>query len=67
MDNFIKECIKIASSNEFDGLVQHLAKNKRETDIHVNNFIDNLNDQTIRKIQQIQNKPSDYTNNNISK
>ena len=67
MDNFIKECIKIASSNEFDGLVQHLAKNKRETDIHVNNFIDNLNDQTIRKIQQNQNKPSDYTNNNISK
>ena len=67
MDNFIKECIKIAGSNEFDGLVQHLAQNKRETDIHVNNFIDNLNDQTIRKIQQIQNKPSDYTNNNISK
>ena len=67
MDNFIKECIKIAGSNEFDGLVQHLAQNKRETDIHVNNFIDNLNDQTIRKIQQNQNKPCGYTNNNISK
>ena len=67
MDNFIKECIKIASSNEFDGLVQHLAKNKRETDKHVNNFIDNLNDQTIHKIQQNQNKPSCNTNNNISK
>ena len=59
--------MKLANSNEFDGLVQRLAKNKRETDKHVNNFIDNLNDQTIRKIQQNQNKPSCYTNNNISK
>ena len=67
MDNFMKECMKIANSNELDGLVQHLAKNKRETDIHVNNLIDNMNDQTIRKIQQDQNKTTANTNNNISK
>ncbi len=67
MDDFMKECMKLANSNEFDGLIQHLAKNKRETDKHVNNFIDNLSDQTIRKIQQNQNKPSCNTNNNISK
>ena len=67
MDDFMKECMKLANSNEFDGLVQRLAKNKRETDKHVNNFIDNLSNQTISKIQQSQTKSTCYTNNNISK
>ena len=47
MDNFMKECMKIAASSEMDGLVKQLTKDKKETDKHVNKFLDNLSIQNM--------------------
>ena len=42
MDKFMEECNKIASSGELDAFAQKLAKNKKETDTHINKYIDNM-------------------------
>ena len=38
----MEECNKIASSGALDEFAQKLAKDKKETDSHVNKFIDNM-------------------------
>ena len=47
MDKFMEDCMKIAASSEMDGLVKQLTKNKKETDKHVNKFLDNMSYQNM--------------------
>ena len=42
MDKFMEECNKIASSGTLDEFARKLAKDKKETNSHINKFVDNM-------------------------
>ncbi len=61
MNEFIKECFKIAASSEMDGLVEYLSKDKKETDKHLNKYIDQLSYQNMdsdskQQLQSVHNR-----------